>query len=88
MQTYTVVGLYPDTEWGQGMHEASFIHHVKAPTPTIAARFARRELAGENNADDLEVFAVFIGYLLDQYERSLDTPEYEAQIRAEDAASV
>lgn len=85
MNTYTVIALRPDTDWGSRMREASYVTRVKAETPTLAARKAKRQLAiNPTSPDDIEIIAVFEGSHRDQYDPSLDNQEYEDRINAED----
>lgn len=54
---FTVVGLYPDSEWNSSMRDASFVEHVRARTPAGAADQARRKtarsyLSSQGNTDE------------------------------------
>jgi len=42
---FTVVGLFPDSDWDGGMYDASFIDHVQADSPIEAAKAARLQAA-------------------------------------------
>jgi len=42
---FTVVGLYPDTDWDGSMQGATFVEWVDAPSPIEAARMARHRMA-------------------------------------------
>ena len=42
---FTVVGLFPDSDWGDGLYAASFVEHVNAKRPIEAAQTARFEAA-------------------------------------------
>jgi len=42
---YTVVGLFPDSDWDSSMWDASFVEWVEAGTPLAAAQAARVEAA-------------------------------------------
>jgi hypothetical protein len=42
---YTVVGLFPDSCWDNGMHDAAFHACIAAETPIDAARTARLQAA-------------------------------------------
>ena len=42
---YTVIGLYPDSDWGSCMFDATFVEWVTAPSPIEAARIARHQMA-------------------------------------------
>lgn len=75
MNTYTVIGLYPDSEWGYGsMRDATFVEHIDAESPTWAAIRAKREVAArrEITPEQLCVIAVFCGKHLDDYEPSIE----------------
>ena len=82
LNTYTVIGLHPDTDWSDGLYSATFVHFVKAGTPTLAAREAKRQVAG-GDPDDIMIVAVFEGRHDDRYEPSLDTEEYEREYEQE-----
>ena len=82
LNTYTVIGLHPDTDWSDGLRDATFVHDVEAATPTLAAREAKRQVAG-GDPDDIEIVAVFEGRHDDRYEQSLDTEEYEREFEQE-----
>ena len=79
MNTYTVIGLYPDGYWVDGRHEASFVERVEADAPSAAARAVRETLAAQNivydghqgEVDDFCVLAVFEGAHEDVYEPSV-----------------
>ena len=77
MKKYTVIGLYPDSHWGDGMHEASFIDWVEALTPVaaaIAACEARKNFEDNLYAvDDFCVLAVFEGHHKDIYQPSVQS---------------
>jgi hypothetical protein len=54
---YTVVGLWPDEYWDQGMRDGSFVEFTEADSPVAAAQAARLQaapnrvvLADENDA--------------------------------------
>jgi len=73
---YTVVGLHPDSDWSQGMREATFVTFVPAMSPCHAAILAKREIIAETAddsfgsvyvEDDFEIIAVFEGAQPDQY---------------------
>ena len=84
LNTYTVIGLHPDTDWSDGLRDATFVHFVRAGTPTLAAREAKRQITGgESDPDDIEIVAVFEGRHDDRYEQSLDTEEYERECERE-----
>ena len=42
---FTVVGVLPDSDWGAGLYEASFVEHATAEGPIQAAQAARLEAA-------------------------------------------
>lgn len=42
-QSFTVVGLFPDSEWDNSMWDASFVEHVHADSPKQAAKAASLE---------------------------------------------
>ena len=42
---FTVIGLYPDSDWGHGLYEAGFVKHVNAKRPIEAAQATRLEAA-------------------------------------------
>ena len=88
MNTYTVIGLYGDNVWADvsRMREATFVAPITAPTPTMAARWARDHFSDDHERDDIEIIAVFEGRMTDVYEPSIDTDEYEALIREEGLA--
>lgn len=44
-QLFSVIGLFPDSEWDGSMWDASFVEHVTARTPGHAARVASLEAA-------------------------------------------
>jgi len=44
-RAFTVVGLYPDSEWDSSMRDASFVEHVHAQTPSDATEQARQQMA-------------------------------------------
>ena len=50
LRRYTVVGLWPDEYWDQGMHEASFVEFAEADTPVAAAQAARLQVASRRVA--------------------------------------
>ena len=84
LNTYTVIGLHPDTDWSDGLREATFVHDVEAPTPTLAAREAKRQMTTSypedpGNPDDIEIIAVFEGGHRDHYDPTLDTEAYERE---------
>lgn len=93
MNTYTVIGLDSSDAWGDGanMRDATFVEAVSAPTPTMAARWARlrwtfRKISTTlqgHDPNDIQIIAVFEGEHVDQYEPAIDTADYELQIRAE-----
>lgn len=66
-RAYTVVGLYPDSEWGQGMREAVFVEHVEAGRDEEAIGLALEKMAAQSGFDveELEVLALFKGHLMD-----------------------
>lgn len=83
---FTVVGLYPDSEWDSSMHDSSFVEHVSAKTPIEAAKKARTQMAKNRLsspgsledatmkaevvefAENIEILAVFNGFLNDEYD--------------------
>ena len=84
LNTYSVIGLHPDTEWSDGLYSATFVHFVRAGTPTLAAREAKRQITGgESDPDDIMIIAVFEGCHRDHYEPSLDTEAYEREYERE-----
>ncbi len=88
LNIYTVIGLHPDTDWSDGLRAATFVHFVRAGTPTLAAREAKRQMTTSypedpGNPDDIMIVAVFEGRHEDRYEQSLDTEEYERDYEQE-----
>ena len=84
LNTYTIIGLHPDTNWSDGLRAATFVHVVRAGTPTLAAREAKRQITGGgSDPDDIMIIAVFEGRHRDHYEPSLDTEEYEHEYERE-----
>ena len=56
LKAFTVVGLFPDSEWDSSMWDASFVEHVTAQSPALAAQAAsveatRKRLIGKNAND-------------------------------------
>jgi len=51
---FTVVGLHPDSDWGNGLYDASFVDHVQADSPIEAARAARLHAAQNRLVPDHE----------------------------------
>lgn len=56
LKAFTVVGLFPDSEWDSSMWDASFVEHVTAQSPSLAARVAcveatRNRLIGKDTHD-------------------------------------
>lgn len=45
LQSYTVVGLFPDSDWDSSMRDASFVLFVHAATPNSATASARLQAA-------------------------------------------
>ena len=84
MNNYTVVLLVPEGS-GDGRDGTAVCEIRDCPTPTIAARRARRDYVsgGPYDSDDCEVIAVFEGIHVDVYEPSLDHQEYEDKITEE-----
>ena len=85
MKTYTVIGLHAEADWKGGIRGATFVHAVKAATPTLAAREAKRQMTTSyacdpGNPDDIEIIAVFEGRHTDHYEPTLDTEDYERSV--------
>ena len=79
LMKYTVIGLYPDTQWDGCLRDATFVQHVKASTPLQAASSARswaaQSLAASEstiNHEDIEILAVFPGQLMDVWEPGVD----------------
>ena len=50
LRRYTVVGLWPDAYWGQGMRDATFVEFAEADTPVAAAQAARLQVASRRVA--------------------------------------
>ena len=50
LRRYTVVGLWPDEYWDQGMRDATFVEFVEADTPVAAAQAARLQVASRRVA--------------------------------------
>lgn len=42
---YTVVGLFPDSEWNSSMRDATSVEHITAENPIEAVRLAREQMA-------------------------------------------
>ncbi len=75
-RTYTVVGLHPDADLDDGMREATFVHDVEADTPTRAVREVRLQMSADpEQAEDIEIIAVFEGRHNDVYDPILDNEE-------------
>ena len=56
LKAFTVVGLFPDSEWDSSMWDASFVEHVTAQSPALAAQAAsveatRKRLIGKDAND-------------------------------------
>ena len=56
LKAFTVVGLFPDSEWDSSMWDASFVEHVTAQSPALAAQAAcveatRKRLIGKDVND-------------------------------------
>ena len=88
LNTYTVIGLHPDTNWSDGLRAATFVHVVRAGTPTLAAREAKRQMTtghpeDPGDPDDIMIIAVFEGGHRDHYEPSFDTEAYEREYERE-----
>lgn len=66
-QDYTVVGLYPDSSWGQGMREATFVEFGKGDTAEEAIDAILEAVAAQSDldVDELEVLALFKGHHMD-----------------------
>ena len=86
MNNYTVVLIYPGKA-GEGRDGTVVTEVRNCPTPTIAARRAKRGVVSGTNYDpeDCEIIAVFEGILDDLYEPALDNQEYEDKILKEGA---
>lgn len=83
MNTYTVVGIYTDRLHETDIRSASFVHSVRAQTPTVGARKAKREMVESGklkDADTIKIVAVFEGDHRDHYEPQLDDEEYERSV--------
>ncbi len=74
---YTVVGLLPDNQWGDGMREASFVTRIDAMSPAHAGNLVRREIAAEHDcaAGDVQILAAFEGRHHDHYDPSVDADD-------------
>ncbi len=72
--TYTVIGLNPDSDWGHGMREATFVDFIAALTPAHAAHICRGMRCVELDAspEDVEILAVFVGQHPDEYDPSVE----------------
>ena len=82
MNTYTVIGLHPGVDWERGIRDATFVHDVRAATPTLAAWEAKRQMTtncvqNPDGSDNIEIIAVFEGRHTNFYEPTLDTEEDE-----------
>ena len=76
MSDYTILGLHPSDDWGDGLYEATFVEHVEAQGPVEAASVARCKMAAsddDRDAGDFLILAVFEGHLTDVYDAELDT---------------
>ena len=56
LKAFTVVGLFPDSQWDGSMWDASFVEHVTVQSPALAARAAcveatRKRLIGKDAHD-------------------------------------
>ncbi|MBW7996801.1 MAG: hypothetical protein FVQ81_09605 [Candidatus Glassbacteria bacterium] len=62
MSTYTVIGDYPEATALPCLREGTFVEPVEAVSPTIAARVAKRRMAGGGmDSDDIAIIAVLSG---------------------------
>ena len=81
--TYTVVGLHPDSDWSHGMREASFVTFVQAMSPSHAGLLACREMTPDE-PDDVVILAVFEGSHQDRFDPGLQSDQtYMAEMDRE-----
>ena len=79
MSDFTIIGVGPSDDWGNGLYAASFVTYAEAETPTEAASMARHKMADsddDRDAGDFLILAVFRGgHFHDEYDASADTDQ-------------